>query len=299
MAGLRPTLPDHLLFVCLAAVCSYIRRNNLEKKWFETFFQGAAVEFWNRAVPPALTSTDVTFLERSLQLQPGARVLDVPCGAGRHAIELAKRGYQLTGVDLSGSFLKQAKSRAEESGLDFSILSEDSPAKRPDADPEVRRTKSVDFVLGDMRKLDLSPASFDAAYCFGNSFGYLNRDEAVEFCRGVHRALALKRRFAIDTGCAAESIGNVRQRWHRAGDLVVLSDPRYMASNSRLDIDYTFIQGSVMETRPTSSYVFTAAEIGRILGEAGFAVVAMHGGTNDEPFELGSPRLLITAERRE
>lgn len=271
----------------------------METKWFETFFQGAAVEFWNRAVPPALTSGDIKFLERALQLRPGARVLDVPCGAGRHAIELAQQGFSVTGIDISEDFLGHAKSRASEAGLDFDIWSEDSPAGRPDADPEVRRTKNVDFVLGDMRKLSLSPASFDAAYCFGNSFGYLNRDEAVEFCRCVYRALAPKGRFAIDTGCAAESIGNVRQRWHRAGDLVVLSEPRYAAADSRLDIEYTFIQGSVTDARPTSSYVFTAAEIGRILSEAGFAVVAMHGGTNEEPFELGSPRLLITAERRE
>jgi len=73
----------------------------LEVQWFETFFQGVAVEFWNRVVPSAVTLAEVDFLERTLAASPGSRLLDIPCGNARHSVELARRGYRMTGVDLS------------------------------------------------------------------------------------------------------------------------------------------------------------------------------------------------------
>jgi 2-polyprenyl-3-methyl-5-hydroxy-6-metoxy-1,4-benzoquinol methylase len=51
------------------------------------------------------------------------RVLDMPCGPGRHALEFARRGFQVTGVDLNPSFIAQAKERTEKEGLKL----EDSP----------------------------------------------------------------------------------------------------------------------------------------------------------------------------
>jgi hypothetical protein len=77
----------------------------------------------------------------------------------------------------------------------------------------------------------------------------------------------------------------------------VLSEARYVAEASRLDIDYTFIYKGSVETRPASSYVFTAAELKRMLGRAGFEVTAMNGGFSGEPYQLGSGRLVIIARR--
>ena len=77
----------------------------MQPEWFETFFQGVAVEFWNRAMPPALTLMEVDFLEKALAPPPGASLLDIPCGSGRHSVELARRGYRMTGIDLSADFL--------------------------------------------------------------------------------------------------------------------------------------------------------------------------------------------------
>ena len=77
-------------------------KSHLKHEWFETFFQGPAVEFWTNAMTPALTLADVDFLEKTFDVKPGARLLDVPCGNGRHSIELARRGYRVTGIDLVG-----------------------------------------------------------------------------------------------------------------------------------------------------------------------------------------------------
>ena len=76
----------------------------MQSQWFESFFQGPAVEFWNRVIPQQLTINEVDWLEKHLGLTSQAKVLDVPCGDGRHAIELAKRGHRVTGIDLSDEF---------------------------------------------------------------------------------------------------------------------------------------------------------------------------------------------------
>ena len=246
-------------------------KSHLKHEWFETFFQGPAVDFWTRAMTPALTQGDVDFLEKTFDVKPRARLLDVPCGNGRHSIELARRGYQVTGIDLSDELL--AAARAE---LD------------------------ADWRFGDMRRLDLEESAFDGAFCFGNSFGYLDHTGVAAFLFALAAALKPGTRLAIETGVAAESIlpTLVQKRWHRLGDLMILSENRYDALHSRLDIDYTFVRGSSVETRPASSYVFTVAEIGRMLETAGFGEIVLHGGMVGEPYTVGSPRLVIVAMRR-
>ena len=242
----------------------------MKTEWFETFFQGPAVDFWTRAMTPALTLVDVDFLEKTFDVKPGARLLDVPCGNGRHSIELARRGYRVTGIDLSDELLAAARA-----GLD------------------------ADWRFGDMRKLELESSAFDGAFCFGNSFGYLDHEGVEAFLSALAVALKPGARLVIETGVAAESIlpTLVQKRWHRLGDLMILSENRYDAAASRLDIDYTFVREGTVETRPTSSYVFTVAEIGRMLGQAGFGVVALNGGMAGEPYAVGIPRLVITARR--
>jgi cyclopropane fatty-acyl-phospholipid synthase-like methyltransferase len=251
----------------------------MQSQWFETFFQGLAVEFWNRIVPQAATLADVAFLQSALRLAPDARVLDVPCGNGRHSIELARRGCRVTGVDISQEFLAAARRAAAAAGMDF------------------------DGRIGDMRMLDSAAlragGAFDGAFCFGNSFGYLDREGVVAFLDGVSACLKPDGRFAVETGCAAESLlpAFTKSRWMRAGDIVMLSEARYAAEESRLDVDYTFLQGSRVEARPASSHVFTVRELKHLFGQAGFRVTALHASATGEAFTLGGPRLILLAAK--
>ena len=251
----------------------------MQPEWFETFFQGIAVEFWNRAMPPALTLMEVDFLEKALAPDPAASLLDIPCGSGRHSVELAKRGYHMTGIDLSADFLSLARAGAAQAESDAQV--------------------QVDFRHGDMRNPNVGTGVFDGAFCFGNSFPYLDRPGVTAFFGALSRAIRPGGRLVIDTGCAAESIlpTLLPQRWHRFDDIIVMSKASYIASASRLDIDYTFIQGGKIETRPSSSYVFTVAELTRMLADARFDVVSIAGGFAGERYELGSPRLVLTAQR--
>src|SRR4051794_16197850 len=59
----------------------------------------------------ALAKTQVGFLDRVLNLPSHAQILDVPCGVGRHAVLFARKGYRVTGVDISRDCIKIAKKK--------------------------------------------------------------------------------------------------------------------------------------------------------------------------------------------
>ena len=244
----------------------------MSSNWEVEFFRGVALDFWRLAITREQTRAEVELLRRALNARAGSHLLDVPCGNGRHSLGLAASGCLVTGLDLSAEFIAEA--RQASAGL---------PAT---------------WIVGDMRRLSWS-AAFDGAFCFGNSFGYLNPEEASDFVSAVARALKPGSRLVLETGMAAESIlpGLQKTRWLRAGDVYMLSENQYQPRESRLDIQYTFIRDGQAETRPSSSYVLTVSELCRMQIQAGLEPVELLGSIGGEPYQLGSPRLMMISER--
>ena len=86
--------------------------STMDTTWYDGFFDDIVVEMWQQAIPPEHSAKEVDFLERALQLETRSSVLDVPCGCGRHALELAARGHALTAIDLSEPALAIARQQA-------------------------------------------------------------------------------------------------------------------------------------------------------------------------------------------
>jgi SAM-dependent methyltransferase len=238
------------------------------KDWYKDFFQGVALDMWRRAIPPQMTEAEAGFLADVFP--SGGRILDVPCGNGRHSMALAKRGFRVTGVDLSEEFIAEAKQ--SEAG--------------------------AEFLQADMRELPWQ-SEFDGACCLGNSFSYLDYSGTLAFLAAVNKSLKPGGRFVIDTGCSAESLlPKLQERsWMEFGDILFLSSRRYDAAESRLEIEYTFVRDGIADKRKASSAVYTVAETRRMLEQTGFATKSFFGGFDKSPFELGSPRLVIVAEK--
>jgi len=244
--------------------------------WYTEFFTELPNEFWRRAAPPESATAEIDFVEHQLGLAPGSRIVDVPCGSGRHSLAMAARGHVVTGIDISGEAIAHARRAASEAGL------------------------AIDFRVADMRDIPRNN-SFDAVICMGNSFGYLEIAGVREFLSGVAAALAPGGGVVIDFNVAAESIlpgFTGEPRTMRTGDITVQATTDYDIANSRLISGYRFIRGT-QETRVSAiHHLYTCAHLRQLLIDAGFTDVAVHGGTNGEPYELGSPRLLLTARRR-
>jgi len=240
--------------------------------WYETFFSGLSVEFWIHAAPTP-SSEELNFLREQFAIQPGKRLLDIPCGAGRHAVPLAELGYAVTGLDISTQFLSEARRFAQDRGV------------------------SVDWRLGDMRTLAFE--EFDAALCFGNSFGYLSRDDTKHFLKRLSAALRNGARFVLESGAVAESIlpNLVRSRWMQVGEILFLSSVDYDAPTSRLISRYVFIRGSVREEKTAEVIVYTVGELAELFHVAGFVVEGLFASPAKEPFQVGAPRLLLVARK--
>ncbi len=92
------------------------------KQWYEELFTNYADKY-EKEVFTQGTIEEVNFIEKEIGKDKDCKILDIGCGTGRHALELAKRGYNVTGVDLSESMIERAVEKAEDAGLkvDFRV----------------------------------------------------------------------------------------------------------------------------------------------------------------------------------
>src|SRR6266545_8347446 len=95
--------------------------------WYEDLFENYA-QGYDRESFTRGTLQEVDFIEREIGFDRSLRVLDVGCGTGRHAIELAKRGYAVTGIDLSPSLLVRAREKAAQAGVSVTFVHRDARA---------------------------------------------------------------------------------------------------------------------------------------------------------------------------
>jgi ubiquinone/menaquinone biosynthesis C-methylase UbiE len=181
----------------------------------------------------------------------------------------------VTGIDISTEAITHARRAAADAGLD------------------------VELTVADMRDIPRGRI-FDAAICMGNSFGYLEIDGVRGFLSGVASALQPGGGLVIDFSAAAETIlpgFRGEPRTMQTGDITVRATTEYNVAGSRLISGYHFIRGN-QESRVTAiHHLYTCAHLAQLLSDAGFTDIGLHGGTNGEPYELGSQRLLLTARR--
>jgi 2-polyprenyl-3-methyl-5-hydroxy-6-metoxy-1,4-benzoquinol methylase len=94
-------------------------------QWYESLFAQYGERYDNEQFTSG-TAGECDFIEQEIGHQKGVRILDVGCGTGRHSIELARRGYSVTGVDLSESMLNRARRKAEARGLSIDFQRQDA-----------------------------------------------------------------------------------------------------------------------------------------------------------------------------
>lgn len=244
----------------------------------KSFFSDLALEFWRQAVPAAATVADVALLDRELKPCSGMRILDVPCGHGRLAIPLAKRGAHVVAIDFAESALASLSTQARGEHL------------------------AIETRMQDMRRLELEPG-FDAAICMGNSFGYGTDAEQVAFLHSVAGALRTGGTFVLDTAMAAESIlCHLDERMTAcAGAIRVHIENQYDPVRSRLHLRYRFVDYSAQPARESvqhlSHAVYTTAHILSMLDHEGIVVQKLLGSAEGHAYALGAPRLIVIGRK--
>jgi 2-polyprenyl-3-methyl-5-hydroxy-6-metoxy-1,4-benzoquinol methylase len=97
------------------------------KQWYEELFENYALKYEDEIYTKG-TLGECDFIESEINGNKQIKILDIGCGTGRHSRELAKRGYNVTGIDLSESLLKRAEELAEKDGLKINFLHQDARA---------------------------------------------------------------------------------------------------------------------------------------------------------------------------
>lgn len=246
----------------------------INNDWYTDFFQGLNCEMWERAVTPEWTRQEIDFLIGTLNVQPDARLLDIPCGFGRHTIELAKRGYQLTGVDISNDYVDQLTER---------ILAE---------------RLLIQVLHGDILTMDIGTA-YDGAYCLGNSFGYVDYEGMNAFVEKVSNSLKPGARWVINSGMVAESIlSHFPKTGHYVlGDLTMDIRNTYAIEESCMLTELTYFKGNQEEVHHFKHYVYTLAEIKRLLKRHNLQTIAVYKSTDKLDFQLDDQQMYLVAEK--
>jgi len=259
-----------------AARAESTERRRKGRKWWDDFFN----EEWLRTIPRVpieTTRKECEFIEASLAVERSAAILDLGCGTGRHAVELASRGYSLVALDLALPMLERAQAAA--------------------ADDDVK----VTFQQADMRDLSFDN-SFDAVYCIGTTLGLFDEEGNLQVIRNAHRALRENGTLLIEVvnrDFVQQSQPNLV--WFEGEGCVCMEETNMNYITSRLHVKRTVMpdEGGQTETE-YSVRLFSLHELGSLLHRNGFRVIEVsgHWATRGVFFGAHSQRLIVLAEKR-
>jgi cyclopropane fatty-acyl-phospholipid synthase-like methyltransferase len=251
--------------------------NTIKDTWYEDFFQGINCELWEKAMPTEWTAQEVDFVINELKIQPGENILDIPCGFGRHSIELSKRGFSVTGVDISTTFLKS---------LDEKIATENL---------------SIKTVAANILDMHLDE-KFSGAICLGNSFGYFDFDKMTVFIQKVSASLIAGARFIINSGMIAESIlpnfqNYAKNKTYTVENITMDVTNTYYPEDSYMTSELLYTKEGNTETHAYKHYVFTLGEIKRLLKSHGLSIVAAYNSSAKTVYNTGDQQVYIVAQK--
>ncbi|MFH1454593.1 MAG: methyltransferase domain-containing protein [Armatimonadota bacterium] len=222
------------------------------------------------------TQMEVDFIDKLLGFRKKSKILDICCGYGRHAVELAKRGYSVTGQDLNAFFIKRANEKAQKEKTD------------------------ADFIISDMRKIPFKN-EFDAVVNLFTSFGYLENDrEDEKVIKQVSCALKPGGLFIIDILNKGHLMKIYREKdWTRLPDSSFILYKRSFDKKTSRNIEERIYISPNGKTRKFNIVlrVYTSKEMKEILRRNGLKVEKVFGSFAGGKYTEITPRLIILARK--
>lgn len=241
--------------------------------WYEDWFDQDAYELVYRNRNEREGEPVIDLLERVVQPTPGSAVLDVACGRGRHARILARRGYNVTGIDLSAHAIAQAQARARAEGL------------------------TITFRGGDMRE-PVCDACFDGAINLFTAFGYFE-DEADHQRATEAIAASLKPGgwFIQDFFNVPYVLATFVPEDCREDDGFLIHQRRWV-TDRRIEKEINLRQNGDRRTYRESVRLLTLDDFRTLYDRAGLALIQTFGGYDGRPHDPDAPRLILYARKR-
>jgi SAM-dependent methyltransferase len=246
-----------------------------DKPWHEND------DFWRTMAPVFFcrerwekTPEQVDQVLALLEPAPGSAILDLCCGPGRHSLELARRGFLLTGIDRTKIYLEEAKIRAASENL------------------------SVEFLLADMREFR-RPQAFDAVINLFTSFGYFaDPADDLKVLENVFHSLKPGGRLLMEL-MGKEVLARIftERTWSEADGIIVVEEHKVADDWNTMTNRWIVFDRTERTEFNFSHRLFSAAELGNLLQRVGFAQVEFFGSLAGIPYDTKATRLVARATK--
>ncbi|TDB59988.1 class I SAM-dependent methyltransferase [Photorhabdus khanii] len=238
---------------------------------YKTFFEGSK-ELTSR------TEKEAQGVIKLCSLSASGSLIDCPSGYGRHSVAIAKKGINVTGVDINNRFLSLSRAHAKENNV------------------------NINFLHGDMRKLPtIGPV--DAIINMFYSFGFFSNEENIEVVKEFHKVLRPGGKFLMHTMVTIPAFGDGRipleeRRTLRSGSTLV-SRRRLNPVTQREEGIWSLLDkdGKERALTPYDVRIYAPEEFSNICYSVGFSEVAFYGDWDGSQYEEKSPYLIAVATK--
>jgi SAM-dependent methyltransferase len=242
--------------------------------WFETIFDERYPELFGPLEGNA--EKEVEEILGLIALPPGSAVEDLGCGRGRHAVPLARRGYMVTGVDLSSKMLDIARARASREGV------------------------TVEWVREDMR-LFRRPGAFDLCLSLFTSFGFFSDEENQRVLDNVAVSLREGGTLLLDLRNSGKGLSRLED-WDQT--IEVPSGQLRMSigfnpETRRATAEHVLTRKDGI--RISSAFdvrIYSSDELETMLGKSGLRVKNCFGSLSGDPFTEESGRMVVLSVKK-
>src|SRR3989454_8757870 len=239
-----------------------------DSEWWRSWFGPGYLALYDDYLAER-TPVEIDQLEALLALRPARRILDLPCGQGRHAIELARRGYDVTGADLSPFLLNIADKRARAARV------------------------GVRWLTGDMRQV-IAGERFAGVLNRFTSLGYF-ADEADDrkVVQAASAMLGHGGRFVVELINGERVMAHFQEReWFTVGQAAVVERRFLDRSTRRMVVERTVTTPKDEDVSLHALRLYAQRDVDEMLRAAGFGRVDLYGDWNGEPLTPDSLRIL-------
>ncbi|MGH7690406.1 MAG: class I SAM-dependent methyltransferase, partial [Gemmatimonadaceae bacterium] len=244
-----------------------------ELPWYVAFFGDDYLDAYGHTFSLARAEREVAFVQHTLDLHPGDRLLDLCCGQGRHAVLLASRGLRVTGQDLNAEYLRMAGRAAAAQHVE------------------------LETVCRDMREIPFE-RQFDAVVNLFSAFGYLESEaEDRKVLVQIAKALKPGGRVLLDLVNREWVIANpFPNEWHTDDrGRVYLEHREVDLLRSRNHVTFTIVEpdGTRRESVGHHFRLYTLTEMHAMLASAGLEFMAVYGDFDGTPYAAAARRMIV------
>ena len=209
-----------------------------------------------------------------LQIEQGEKILDLCCGIGRHSLEFARRGFDVTGVDRTTFYLDKAQNQSKAEDL------------------------NIEFVNEDMRNFCLAD-TFDVVINMFTSFGYFEKvEDDRRVVENVYRSLKSGGKFLIEIMGKELITRDFRERdWNEINGFIILEERRLLNNWDKIENRWIILKDNQQIEYKFVLRLYSAKELTSLLTQCGFSDIEVYGSLAGIDYDHNAKRLVVLARK--